>query len=324
MEGRKEFLKNVTAAPDVLLPEIRDLYKQWVSKFMTHAKKEGWPEPILTPFDEPAKWSQGPGRRAQMIYYVNQKTKSEVVAHPFKDEVEGFKKKETEAGNTLEDLGTGGADTWIKSHFKDSCAAIHEAAPGTRIYGSIHHAEPGLPFLEDIEVFCTNAIHEDAKLGDKVRAGGASKVFWQYSGSNDATDPATGRYSFGFFFASYNSRGSLCWAYNFGKLYDTSSGENWIIAFTTPYSVVHAPFFEGLREAWNDRRYIETLKAVAKKKGREQEALGLLDSIYDAAVKSRTEGGRDTVNDFWARSKDPDALDTMRDKIRAMLVEMEK
>jgi hypothetical protein len=291
---------------------------------MTHARKEGWPEPILTPFDEPAKWSQGPGRRAQMIYYVNQKTKSEVIAHPFKDEVDGFKKKETEAGNTLEDLGTGGADTWIKSHFKDSCAAIHEAAAGTRIYGSIHHAVPGLPFLEDIEVFCTNAIHEDAKLGDKVRAGGASKVFWQYSGSNDATDPATGRYSFGFFFASYNSRGSLCWAYNFGKLYDTSSGENWIIAFTTPYSVVHSPFFEGLREAWNDRRYIETLKAVAKKKGREQEALGLLDGIYDAAVKSRTEGGRDTVNDFWARSKDPDALDTMRDKIRAMLVEMEK
>ena len=70
--------------------------KKWVAKVMTHAKAYGWPEQILTPFDEPAKWVQTPGR------------KSPPYAH-----------------NPLV-MGTG---PWIKPHFEQGCAIIHEAAP---------------------------------------------------------------------------------------------------------------------------------------------------------------------------------------------------
>ena len=110
-------------------PQIAPLYKKWVAKVMQHAKDKGWPEQILTPFDEPAKWVQGPGRKT---------------------------------GNDPNVVGTG---PWIKAHFEQGCQLMHEAWPAVRIYGSIHHAEPGLVFLKDVDIFCTNAIHEDPKLG---------------------------------------------------------------------------------------------------------------------------------------------------------------
>jgi hypothetical protein len=322
MAGRKEFLKKVTEAKEKLLPELRPLYVAWVKKVMAHAEEKKWPEPILTPFDEPAKWVQDQNA-AKMIYYVDKATGREVVAHPKVKDFDAFKKKMEEAGNKIEDLGTGGAGRWINPHFKDSCAAMREAWPKIRIYGSIHHADSGLPFLPDINVFCTNAIHEDVKLGDKVRAGGPDKTFWQYSGGGDSAEPAMGRYAFGFFFGAFDSRGSLCWAYNFGARFDTSVQENnWIYAWTTPYSVARSPYYEGVREAWDDRRYIETLKVTAAAKGKDAEAKALLEEIFNQAVKSRTEGGRDTVNDFYARSKDPDALETMRNRIREMLLKL--
>lgn len=319
MTGRIEFLKKTIAAPDKIISELRPAYVNWVRKVMAHAKEKDWPEPILTPFDEPAKWVQDPKWAARkLFYYVDQKTKSDRLPHIQLGKVEEFLVKEREAGNEPQEIGQGGAGTHIKPHFKDSCAAIKEAWPSARIYGSIHHAVPGLPFLPDIDVFCTNAIHEDLKLGDKVREGG--KLFWQYSGANDSSEPAGPRYAFGFFFAAFNSRGSLCWAYNFGPRYDTTDG--WIYAYTTPYNVARSPGFEGVREAWDDRRYIETLRAEAKKKGREKEAEALLTEIFESAVINRAEGGRDTVHDFWAKAKDPETLDQMREKVRAKILEI--
>ncbi len=333
MEGRKEFIRKQTAAPDAVLPELRPIYVAWVKKLMAHAKEAHWPEPILTPFDEPAKWSQGDHAKAKLFYYVDHKTHADRLPHVKLQDVAKFLDGEKANDNTPEELGIGGAAVWIKGHFKDACAAIHEASPGVRVYGSIHHAGPGIIFADDVDVFCTNAIHEDAKLGDKVRAAAekeeqgakvAKKTFWQYSGCGDASPPGDARYTFGFFFGAFDSRGSLVWAYNWGNRFDTTTGDNWEYAWTTPSSIVRTPYFEGMREAWDDRRYIETLKQLAHKAGKDQEAHDLLEELFNAAVKSRTEGGRDTVNDFWARSKDPEALDAMRGKIRDMILTLPK
>jgi hypothetical protein len=327
MQGRLELLQKSCASPDALLPELRPLYVKWAKLFMQHAQDKKWPEAFLTPYDEPAKWVQGGNNRTKQYYWKTPEGK-ERVQSVYERELAKFLADRKAEGIEPMLLGSGGADKWIKGHFKDSCAAIHEGWPKARIYGSIHHAEPGLVFLEDIEIFCTNAIHEDPKLGDKVRAappnGGRQKVFWQYSGGGDSADVSQGRYNFGVFFASFNSRGSLCWAYNWGGRFDTSTGDNWLYGWTTPYGVVRAPFWEGMREAWDDRRYIETLRSVAKAKGKEQEAENLLSGIFNNAVSLRAAGGRDTVNDFYARSNDPEALDTMRGKIIDKIISLQK
>jgi len=261
----------------------RELVVEWCRQVTTHAKAKGWPEVILTPFDEPAKWIQS---RADPHY-----------------------------------RGAIGTGEWIKPYFKDACAAIREGAPGTRIYGSIHHINyrgrnSGLRFLPDIDVFCTNAIHEDSKIGDKVRAAG--KDFWQYSGvgSGGAGSPDRARFTFGFFFAAFDSRGSLAWAYNWGRGFDTTSGSNWMYAWQTPYDTIPAPYFEGLREAWDDRRVIETYR---KRFAGDAEAMAELKAILSAAARSRSRGGRDTVSDFWAAADDASKMDRWRDQLLARL-----
>jgi len=322
MAGRLELLRKSGAAPNTMLPELRKLYVKWVEEFMWHARQHHWPEPILTPFDEPAKWVQGNWAAAKLYYWKDPKSGGDHVGRARLRDLKKFMAERKAEGVTPEFICNGGAGEWIKPHFKDSCAAIHEGFDGARVYGSIHHAKPGIVFLDDVDVFCTNAIHEDKDLGDKVRAGGGAKTFWQYSGTGDSTEPAASRYTFGFFFGAFDSRGSLCWAYNWGNRFDTTSGNNWLYGWTTPYSVVRAPFMEGMREAWDDRRYIETLKVRAQKY-HEAEADELLNEIFDQAVKTRTEGGRDTVHDFWARTDDPEALDTMRSKVANMILLLE-
>jgi hypothetical protein len=124
-----------------------------------HARNNGWPELIFTPFDEPAKHEQKPYRK------------------------ESYEKDDMV-------IGTG---PWIKTHFEDACDLIRKSAmPDTRIYGSIHHPS-GIEFLPKINVFCTNAIFEDPALGDKVRAGGKGKYFWQYTGVGAGSEPANMR-----------------------------------------------------------------------------------------------------------------------------------
>ncbi|MGH7144079.1 MAG: hypothetical protein ACREJ2_08050, partial [Planctomycetota bacterium] len=287
MQARLDWMARQDEHRDGLLPADRPLFENWVKQIYDHSTQNGWPEVILTPFDEPAKWTQ----------------------HDNPNQLKGKLK------------GVIGTGPWIKPFFKDCCAAIHEAAPKMRVYGSIHHNKSGegITFLDSIDVFCTNAIHEDPQLGDKVRAAGPSKTFWQYSGcgGGGAGVPSQARYTFGFFFADFDSRGSLAWAYNWGPGLDTTEGgANWEYAYITPYGTVPAPYFEGMREGWDDRRIVETFK---KKFADDPAAMAKLKSILDEAAGRRTEGGRDTVNSFWAGIDDPKKLDVWKNELLDML-----
>ena len=273
-----------------VLKEIRGVYAQWVKEVSEHAINNGWPELIFTPFDEPAKHRQKPYRK------------------------ESYEKDD-------QVIGTG---PWIKSHFEDGCDIIRKSAmPGTRIYGSIH-AISGIEFLPQINVFCTNAISDDTALGDKVRAGGKDKFFWQYTGVSAGSEPANMRYSFGFYFGAYNSRGSLLWAYNWGSRFNTTEGYNWMICWDTPFSTIPTLSYEGLREAWDDRRYIETLKKTAKSKEQEAEIELFLNNIFSAATQTKAEGGDDTVNDFWNKTRIPEKLDEWRFLIADKIIKLSR
>jgi len=273
---RREFLDKTNANPEKVIPELRELYVEWVRQTAAHAKAHNWPKLIIHPFDEPAKWTQ-----------------SHVWENPFHKVI-----------------GTG---EWIKSHFKDCCALIRKGAAGydnILVGGDIHHAEPGMHFVKDIDVFCTNAIHEDWKLGDKVRAAGTQ--FWQYSGCNDQAPAHRARFTFGWYFAAFNSRGSLVWAYDAMARFDTSEGRNWGYGWYTPFGAVETPFMLGLREGWDDRRWIETyLKHVPNAK-RDDELLG---PIFAEAVARRSQRGRDTVSDFYAEMQRHEKMDLWRGRI---------
>ncbi len=273
--GRRKFLKKTNAAPEKVLPELRPLVVGLIRQLAVHAKKAGWPKRlIIHPFDEPAKWVQ---------------------SHKFKNPYHPI-------------IGTG---KWIKPHFKDLCALIREGGKGHRNIltgGDIHHAKPGLVFLDDIDVFCTNAIHEDTKLGEKVRASGTE--FWQYSGCGDQSAAHGGRFVFGWYFAAYGNVGSLIWAYDAMRRFDTSDGRNWGFGWYTPFGTVHTPFMIGVREGWDDRRWIALLKkrdpAAAKK---------LLAPIFKQAVARRSRRGRDTVSDFYAEMAQYEQMDAWRNQV---------
>jgi hypothetical protein len=212
-----------------------------------------------------------------------------------------------------------GTGKWIRPQFEQCCNFIHEAWPETRVYGSMHHA-PAVVFLPVIDIFCTNAVGEDPLLGDKVRAAG--KTFWQYSGGDPASPADRARYTFGFYFHSFNSRGSLCWAYNwFDDRFDNSEGNNWGYGWYTPTDVIPAPFYEGMREGWDDRRYIETLRKVGKQKGVDVEKF--LDEIGREARANRGKGGEDTVDDFWDQARQVGQMDTLRQKVAAKILEVQ-
>jgi hypothetical protein len=278
---RAEYVQKAAANPDKIIPELRPLYADWVRQVGEHAMANNWPKLILHPFDEPAKWVQN---------------------QAWKDKFPGV-------------IGTG---PWIKDHFKDACALIHESSPHVLVGGDIHHAEPGLVFVKDIDVFCTNAIHEDLQLGDKVRAAGTR--FWQYSGCNDATPAHRPRFAFGFYFGAFDSRGALVWAYNFCSRFDTSDrGEGqWGFGWYTPFGTIPTPFMAGLREGLDDRRWIETYKATVVAKN--PQARKLLDDIAKEAIAFRDEGGRDTVADFYAQIRQYQKMDEWRNRIIEAIV----
>ena len=253
------------------LKEVEPYYRQWVAEVWKHAKANDWPELIFTPFDEPACWTRP---------------------------------RRTEAtAATKWVLGPG---DWVRDHFKFACKLIHDSAPGSRIYASIHHNRlrpdrPGRPikegeiFLPDIEVFCTNAIDEDPKLGEKVRAAG--KVFWQYTGIGGGDRPDQGRSNYGFYFAAFDSRGGLLWAYDWGRGFDTSSGTSWMIAWRTPFDVICSPYMKGIREGWDDRRVIETYR---KKFAGDAKTMAVLENILANVRKGarpQSRQWRDTLLD---------------------------
>ena len=263
-----------------ILPEIRGLYKQWLVEVAAHARENNWPELIFTPFDEPAKWAyQEPRIEANRKYAI-------------------------------------GCGPWIRDHFKAACALIHEAIPRNKVYLSLHNnyeAEAhgyrgriGEIFIPDVDIVCTNAIEEDHQLGNKVRRAG--KEFWQYTGLQSP------RFSFGFWFGAWDSRGSLCWAYNWGTRFDITSGNNWQYAWHSPFGPVLTPAYEEMREAWDDRRYLETAKAAAQKAGKDISAL--LQKVREASIDNQ---GQDNS---WNRGRDQAQMDRWRRMLAEAIVDL--
>jgi hypothetical protein len=190
---------------------------------------------------------------------------------------------------------------WIKPFFKDGCAAMREADPRIRVYGCIHHVRgwQGIKelwnvFIDDIDVYNTNAIGEDNDVGNKVRAagaesvkkGGKDKLFWQYTGLGGGV-PDSQRFSFGFYFGAFGSSGFTAWAYNWGQAWDLSGrrGDLAITAWPTPYQTIPSPWMEAQRAGLDDRRVIATYqKRFAKDAG----ALKALESVFEEVKTSRS------------------------------------
>jgi len=275
---RREYIAKLNEKPEKVLPRVRPRYVNFVRQTAQHGKQKDWPLLIMHPFDEPAKWVQ-----------------SSAWDNPF-----------------AKVKGTG---PWIKDHFKDASALIREGAKGydnVLVGGDMHHAEPSMVFMDDVDVFCTNAIHEDLKLGDKVRAAGVQ--FWQYSGCNDQTEAHRSRFAFGFYFGAFDSVGSLIWAYNTLERFDTSGGGGqWGYGWYTPFGTVFGPFMAGVREGFDDRRWIAAYKQQVLAK--DPEAKKMLDDIFAEAIAQRTGGGRDTVYDFYAEVQRREKLDQWRNQI---------
>lgn len=218
---RREFLDQLNRNPGKVPPGIRDLYVAWVRQTVTHARKAGWPELILQPFDEPAKWTQ------------NQKADNPF--HPV--------------------IGSG---PWIKPHFKDSCALIRQGDAKVKIGLEAHRVEPCLVFLDDVDVFCTNRAWQVEDLAERLAEHGVE--FWQYANCDDQAPAHRMRYGYGFYFGGYGSVGNLVWAYNWWNRFDTSGRNNWGSAWYTPVGTVFAPSLVGLREGLDDRRWLASCR----------------------------------------------------------------
>ncbi|MCX7805032.1 MAG: hypothetical protein N3A38_07550 [Planctomycetota bacterium] len=288
--SKEEFFRKMGTAEQrgKILEEVKTPYRLWLQAMVAHAKEAGWPELIFTPFDEPAKWAY-PEPRAEK--------------------------------NRKFAIGCG---PWIRDHFKAACALIHEAVPGTKVYISMHRnfyrevhgtkGRVGEIFIPDVDIVCTNAIDEDHELGDKVRRAG--KEFWQYGGG------ASRRYGYGFYFAAWDSRGSLCWAYNWGKRFDITEGSNWLYAWYSPFGTIQTPIYHELREGWDDRRYLETAKAAAKAAG--ADITPLIKQIREETLADRGKGGRDLVNDFWEEGRTASKMDAWRGMLAKKIMELAK
>ncbi len=277
-----------------VIDEIRPYFIQWVKQMTEHGKANDWPDLILTPFDEPAK-------------YVWAGKKDEVKSDP-------------------RVIGSG---MWTKDHFEDSCNLIREnMAPGTLISGDIHHAF-GTIFLPDLDIFCTNACDEDVSLGDSVRD--AEKILWQYSGAGGS--PFVIRMYYGFHFANFDSRGSLAWAYNWSNAnwFDLSEGDNSTVEWPTPIGTIVDPSYEAIREGLDDRRYIETLRALAKAKGVSPDVEAFLKTVFDDAVRTHNATPQDrnpqaiiadpVKPETWPDDKEA-VLDKWRGQIADKIVEL--
>jgi len=202
---------------------------------------------------------------------------------------------------------------WIKPFFKDGCAAIREADPRLRVYGCIHHVKGwrGIPdlwsiFVDDIDVYSTNAIYEDNDVGNKVRAagkaslakGGKDKLFWQYTGLGGGV-PESQRFTLGFFYGAFGSSGCTAWAYNWGDAWDLSGrkGDLAVSAWPTVYQTIPSPWLEAQREGLDDRRIIATYQ---KRFTGDAEAMKILDNIFDEVKGSRSKhSGANTEAGFF-------------------------
>jgi hypothetical protein len=204
-----------------------------------------------------------------------------------------------------------------KEHYLEVIDLIH--AGGLKTYSSIHHRGCDV-FIPVTDFFCTNAVDEDPLYGDKVRQAG--KTFWQYSGCGEHGSSADrGRYQYGWWFASYDSRGGYVWAYHWGTNWLLQSG--WSYCTVTPYQVVPHVFYEGLREALDDRRYLETLKAVAQAKGTDISAF--LEDFLDhcRTARDKAPDGKEPADAFWAGTPAADRPEFLRTKVVEKIIELQ-
>ncbi len=284
----KEFCKLTSAHPNSVIDEVRPLLAQWIKEVSKAAKDNDWPLLILSPFDEPAKYSESGLNGAGEFQSVC--------------------------------LGAG---PYLQPHFDDVCKMIRDnATPGTLIGADIHN-KAGMVFLPYIDVFVTDAHKQDPSMQTKVLAAG--KTYWEYGFPKE---PFHQRFSWGFWYGAHGTTGMLLWAYNWGARFDISEGDNSIICWDTPFRTIPSPFYEAIREGLDDRRYIETLKRVAKAKGKEKQESAFLQNIYDQALSERYQGKSDTYDEWfsWAEEQpqDADTLDQWRDAIADKIVELSK
>jgi len=287
--GKKALIDELGKDPTKIPDSIRPLLVQWLKAFDAQAKEKGWPEINITPFDEQSKYAQN--------------------------------KKNDDPRPGL--IGSG---SYIKDIFIDYCKIIHETLPDMRIYASVHdeirgkEQNCGTVFAEHLEVFCTNAIGRYPIQGERIleirknRIGAKRPLeFWQYAGVG-VGDPGAMRFSFGFFFGGWGSTGSAIWGYNHGSNDFGSSGQDARLAWATAYQTILRPAYIGLREAWDDRRVIETYK---KKFAGDPAAMEALEKILAEARKSQSaeKGGKDLVYDFWEAVDDVSKLDAWRNAL---------
>ena len=74
------------------------------------------------------------------------------------------------------------------------------------------------------------------------------------------------------------------------------------------------------REAWDDRRYMETARNAAKAKG--VDIAPLLSQIAKETLADRGQGGQDKVNDFWEEGRTASKMDYWRKLLADKIVEL--
>ncbi len=261
---REEFLRRASANPEKVLPEIRELYVDFIRQTARRAKARGWPKLIFQPFDEPGKWAHTrPGADRARI---------------------------------------AGSGPWIRDHFKDACGLVRQGSREVRVGLEAHTVKPCLVFLKDVDIFCTNRAWQVPDLSRRLDSAGVE--FWQYANCDDQAPPHRTRYSFGFYFGGYGSKGFLVWAYNWMSRFDTSARVNWGSGWHTPFGTVFAPSLVGLREGLDDRRWMETLR-------RRPDGKALLEAIGAEAIASRAKTPYTSYNE----ADDPAKMDLWRGRI---------
>lgn len=267
--------------PDSVNPKLRPLVVEWARRVGEHARANDWPALNVTPFDEPAKWVQTARRWEQMRAYTD----------------------------TL---------TFIKPRFIHLRDLLKQGNSEFIISGDIHHYKGGIDFLPYLDVFCTNATHENLDMPREVREAGVE--LWEYSGTGDAGLPGRARYTFGYYFAANGSVGSLVWAYNWGDRFDTLDGSSWVCVWNTPFDIIPTPYMLGLSEAWDERRLLETLKREAAAKNVDIEAF--LSNLFAEIHASMGLRGTSTVTDFWFAAQENEKMDQWRRRLEDKLIEI--
>ncbi|MFH1069857.1 MAG: hypothetical protein V1794_09605, partial [Candidatus Glassbacteria bacterium] len=200
-----------------------------------------------------------------------------------------------------------GSLAFIRPHFNHWAELLRRGDPHAMVAADIHHYKGGIEFLPWLDVVSTNATHENLDFPDQVRSAG--KIFWEFGGCNDQGTPDRARYVLGFYFAGHDSRAAQLWAYNWGSRFDTLDGENWLYAWYTPFDVIAHPFAEGVREAMDERRLMETLKHAAVLKN--VDVAGFIQDLFRevAAAEPELRSGQITLENFWQAGEKAKAMD---------------